>query len=106
MFGIVGSMIFLSHPPLIYIGLMILITILLNVFSGKLLARGDTESLGWIILGCGLISLPRLFIFLMFFLTLLSVYLVYKYSLNVWGLKTPGLPVLTGAFFLTALIIC
>jgi hypothetical protein len=106
MIGIIGTMVFLTHPPILYLLFIVGISVLINFSCRKLLGPGDTESLGWIITGLGMISIPRLLIFIIFFLLFLGVHLGTKKAIGLWGCKAPGMPVIMGAFIITTIVIC
>jgi len=111
MFGMVAALYVIVTPSLFYLGSLFLVTLIIVLSSSKLLASGDLNALAWIILGCGLISLPKLFIFFYFYYGILAIYLIVKqlllYNIPVHvkqGIRTPGLPVLWGAFLLASLV--
>ena len=104
--GVIGTMVYIQKPPLEYVGLLILIMFIMMVTTGRLLGRGDVSTLSWIVIGTGLISLPRLLVFLMFFMLILGCYLGVKRVIGEWGNRSAGMPVIMGAFLITAMVIC
>ena len=105
--GIVGSMIVLQHPPIWYIAVIIVTAAIVAISAHRALGMGDTESTGWVVSGCGFISIPRLLVFLMFFAFLIGVHVVTKRALKIpRSVKLPALPIYFGAFLITAIVVC
>lgn len=109
MMGITASIIAILQPSLLYIACLILISILLHVMMGRsvykngFLAKGDTEALGWIILGLGLFHSSYILLFLVFFAAFSVFVFSYKKIIKM-EYKTPGLPLIFGCFFIISVI--
>lgn len=109
MMGITASVIAVHQSDLKYVALIISISILLNIFLGRsikktgFMAKGDTESLSWIILGLGLFGSSYIIIFLMFFLAFSVFVFLYKKAIKM-NYKTPGLPLIFGCFLITSYV--
>lgn len=103
MTGIVGSLIAVQHPPITYAILLIGIAVFFNIITKKVFAKGDKTAFSWIIAGSGLISLPRLLLWFIFFSLYAAVYFISKKILHISG-KTPFYPVILGSFITIAII--
>lgn len=100
--GIVGSLVALRHPPLMYVVALIIIMVVVGILASKALGKGDITALGWLILGTGLINTPTLIIFLWFFMLFTAVQLICKKVLKVK--KAAFYPVIFGSFVVTAYV--
>lgn len=113
MYGVVASLIWFNTPPLLYVLLMIFIGVVVSLSTIRILGVGDVQAVGWIVLGVSMISPARLFMFFLFFSLVFSVYLLVKhwFVLGIpkelkYKIKSPGMPVLWGAFVLTMVVKC
>lgn len=103
MSGVVGSLIAVQHPPIHYTFLLIGIAVFINLITKNLFGKGDKLALSWAIVGCGLIDLPRLILWFLFFLVFTLINFSTKKILVIQD-KTPFYPVILGAFLVVSLI--
>lgn len=103
MYGVVAAVIAVNRPGILWISILFVVNLIIIFSSRKLLGKGDVNSLGWCILGLGVLNLASLYIFLLFFVFFVLVFVSCKYIFDVHG-KTPGMIVVFGSFLVTVIV--
>ena len=100
-------MIAIEKPGIIYLIALIVATTFLGMFLSKFIASGDVESIGWCILGFGVMHGVWLVLFVVYLvlLVLFSQYVVKIVFRIKEKVEYPGMPIILGAFILTTTVI-
>lgn len=102
MSGVVGSMIYLSHPPLFEIVLFIGVAVLFSMIISKVVGKGDIAALGWIILGLGLVDAAMVVVFFLMLVSFSLIHYSLRFISKIEG-KVAFYPVIFGTFLVTLL---
>jgi hypothetical protein len=102
------ALIFLGHPPLLYLIAVLAFSIvfpMLTKQNGKMgfFAKGDVQIMQWQLLGLGIICSTFIYLYLIFLLLSLGIHTIFRVILKIDG-KVAGLPILCATFWAVSAI--